>query len=36
MFAIDVAPAFVRYAREEERGGPAAIRYAAASAQRVP
>jgi ubiquinone/menaquinone biosynthesis C-methylase UbiE len=36
MFAIDVAPAFLRYAREEERGRVADIRYAAASAQRLP
>jgi hypothetical protein len=36
MFAIDVEPAFVRYAREEEQGCPAGIRYAAASAQRLP
>lgn len=36
MSAIDVAPAFVRYAHEEERSRPAAIRYAAASAQRLP
>jgi SAM-dependent methyltransferase len=36
MSAIDVAPAFVRYAREEERSRPAGIRYAAASAQRLP
>jgi SAM-dependent methyltransferase len=36
MFAIDVAPAFVHYAGEEEQGRPAGIRYAAASAQRLP
>jgi SAM-dependent methyltransferase len=31
-----VAPAFVRYALDEERNRPAGIRYAAASAQRLP
>lgn len=36
MFAIDVAPTFVRYARDEERSHPAGIRYAAASAQSLP
>lgn len=36
MFAIDVAPSFVRYAREGEQGRPVGIRYAAASAQRLP
>jgi len=36
MFAIDVAPAFVRYALEEELSRAAGIRYAAASAQRLP
>jgi SAM-dependent methyltransferase len=36
MFAIDVAPTFVRYARDEERSHPAAIHYTAASAQGLP
>jgi SAM-dependent methyltransferase len=36
MFAIDVAPAFVRYALDEERNRTAGTRYAAASAQRLP
>lgn len=36
MSAIDVAPAFVRHAQAGQRGTPAGIRYAAASAQRLP
>ena len=36
MFAIDIAPSFLRYAQEEEQSRPAGIHYAAASAQRLP
>ena len=36
MFAVDVAPTFVRYAREAEQSGSADNRYSAASAQRLP
>jgi SAM-dependent methyltransferase len=36
MFAIDVAPRFVAYARAEELASPSGIRYGTASAQRLP
>jgi SAM-dependent methyltransferase len=36
MYAIDVAPTFVRHAREHEQTRPAGVLYAAASAQRLP
>lgn len=36
MTAIDVSPCFIRYALQEERRSPVGIRYAVASAQRVP
>jgi ubiquinone/menaquinone biosynthesis C-methylase UbiE len=36
MFAVDVAPTFVRYARDAERNCSADIRYSSASAQRLP